>query len=153
MAFFGLLCLGLFVGGIIGMGFVEDSASPVTDADGKIVDPGGLRPQGMASSGKAVKSLLGAAIGGGLGAFIQLVEAPIGEAVFAYPVGLLLGFIWPFVKGSWCLVRDAGGLKGIKDHPVAALHVGSILFVSAATLLLVIVPNVRELIMGTPALG
>lgn len=123
MSFVGMLCLGLFVGAVIGLVMVKDSI--------------------LSATNKTFSAIFGAAIGGGIGAFIQYIDAPLGDAVYAYPMGLVLGFIWPFVKGSWELVREK---DGIKNHPIAALHVLAVVLVSVLTFLIVMIPQVRGML-------
>ena len=123
MSFLGMLSLGLFVGGVIGLVMAADP-----------------KPSSTVNSFSAI---LGAAIGGGLGAFIQFIETPLQDEVYAYPMGLVLGFIWPFVTGSWLLVREEGGPK---KHPLAVVHIAAVVLVTVLTFLLIMFPQVRGML-------
>ncbi|MEO1641540.1 MAG: hypothetical protein AAFU41_20105 [Pseudomonadota bacterium] len=118
MSYLGLLCLGLFVGGVIGMGVTE----------GKV----------WGSGPGAFATIFGAALGGSLGVFLQFAP-DLGDAVFAYPMGLVLGFIWPFVRGSWGIVKE--GDEG--SFTFALGHVLVLLALSAFVLAMMMFPEMR----------
>mgnify|MGYP001794699759 CR=1 FL=1 len=130
MSFLGMLCLGLFVGGVIGLIMTQESQ--------------------LSATSKTFTAIFCAAIGGGIGAFIQYIETPVGDAVYAYPMGLVLGFIWPFVKGSWALVREK---DGVKKHPVATLHVVAVFLVSGMTFSVVMFPQFRSVLENAPVVN
>ncbi|MEL6682554.1 MAG: hypothetical protein AAFQ09_07900 [Pseudomonadota bacterium] len=121
MSYLGLLCLGLFVGGVIGLATSESSM--------------------WEKSTGGISAVLGAALGGALGVFLQYIPADqgLGDAVFAYPIGLVLGFIWPFGRGSWGIIKK----KEPGNKFLAGLHISALVGVSALTFYLVMVPNGR----------
>ncbi|MEL6838436.1 MAG: hypothetical protein AAFP85_04045 [Pseudomonadota bacterium] len=119
MSYLGLLCLGLFVGGVIGLAI----------SDGSMWEKG---------TG-AITAILGAALGGALGVFLQYAPTDLGDAVFAYPIGLVLGVIWPFGRGSWAIIKT--GEKGNKIY--AGLHILILVIVSGLTFYVVMVPEGR----------
>ncbi|MEO1640589.1 MAG: hypothetical protein AAFU41_15210 [Pseudomonadota bacterium] len=109
------------MGGVIGMGVTA----------GKVWEDGT----------KAITTIVAAALSGSLGIFLQFVD-DLGDAVFAYPMGLVLGFIWPFVRGSWGILKN----KEQGNRVYALAHVVTLVVVSLLVFALTMSPYARSLI-------
>jgi hypothetical protein len=125
MAYLGMLCLGGFVGGllVVGLDFLT----------------------GLENWQKVVATIIAAAFGGAVFGFIQyLGGTKPGDALFMYPVGLLLALLWYYGRYA---------ITNIQSKNAASMFLGwghllVLLALSGLALALVLFPAFRSVLGG-----
>lgn len=121
LSYVGLLTLGIFVSTLVGIGV--------------------RRTTNWSDAGKVVGALLGAALSGSVFTFIQTAYgAPLGEAVFMYPVGLAYGLSWLFADEITRNISSDNRGRQI----AGCLHLLGIVLGTVFVLLLLVSPKFRE---------
>lgn len=120
MNYLGMLALGIFVGTIITVGVIN--TKDWTKIHGLLV------------------TLLGAALSGAVFGFIEYLGGQsLGDALFNYPVGLLLGMMWAYVWVAARHIREGHRLLGW-------LHIAGVVIVTLLALLILFSPEFRGLL-------
>ena len=123
MSFIGMLALGIFVGSIISIGVLK-----TTDWS---------KLQGL------FVTILGSALSGAVFAFINyLGGTKLGDAVFLYPLGLLLALMWAYARAAAQHIQAPD--KSLRL--LGWLHLVGLLIVTGATTSLLFSPSLRELL-------
>lgn len=122
MNYLGLLVLGIFVGCVITLGIGKTNGE---------IDPG-----------RFITVVIGAALSGAVLPFIDhLGGQALGDALFMYPIGLGYGMLCIYLEAASKNIR--GGSKTLGWLHVIAFAITTILL-----LLLLFVPQFRELLPG-----
>lgn len=118
-----MLALGLFVGFIISTGVIK--TTDWTKLQGLFV------------------TIIGSALSGGAFAFIEKLGGErLGDALFFYPIGLLLGLMWRYALAAITHIKSP-------DRPlqvVGWLHIIGMTLVTLFTALLLFTPSLRKLL-------
>jgi len=117
MDFLGMLALGLFVGTIISLGIYNTKV----DAWQKL--------------GTMLSVTLGAAFGGTVFIFLEALGGKtLGAARFMYPVGLILGMMWVYIR--WAEEQMESGTP--LEKKLGLGHLVLVLFITAVVLVIVV---------------
>jgi hypothetical protein len=118
MKYLGMLALGIFVGSIITVGVIN--TKDWTKLQGLLV------------------TLLGSALSGAVFGFIDYLGGPkLGDALFNYPLGLVLGMMWVYVEAAARHIREGYRWLGW-------LHIAGVVIATVLTLLILFSPAFRE---------
>ena len=118
MKYFGLLTLGVFIGSIISIAVKKNT--------------------NWSNVQSYIWSIIGAACSGAVFTFIQYLGGlSLGDAIFMYPIGLLIGLMW---------ILSGNAIENLKSENrsirlFAILHIVGVLIFSILVLMILFIPG------------
>ena len=123
MAYLGMLSLGAFIGTIITLATLSTT--------------------NWSDVGKVLTDLIGAAFTGGVFTFIQFLGGKkIGEGLFLYPVGLVLGMMWVYSKTAMINITS----EKVESQILGWLHILGLVLMTLAALAILFTSKFRSML-------
>lgn len=123
MKYFGLLTLGVFIGSIISIAVNKNT--------------------NWSNIHSYIWSIIGSALSGAVFSFIQYLGGlTLGDALFMYPIGLLVGLMW--VMNSNAVENLKSGNKLIKVF--AVLQIVGVFIFSIIVLMILFLPGFKDIL-------